>query len=142
MSSEPYENERQASAAARAVIPPEPDWSILSQSQHIEVLHLALADAGVETSDFEERTLAWLSGWEDYTVAIIARWIATAAEPAPGTEIEWAVRIARSNDVTSYDEGTARQLMGMLRENGTPAVLYRREVGPWTPAPGEGTSDA
>jgi lysylphosphatidylglycerol synthetase-like protein (DUF2156 family) len=142
---QPFRNEREASAAARSVIPPEPGWSILSQPQHADLLHRALEAAGVEVSEFESRTAWWLSGWEDYTVSIIARWIAKAAEPAPGTEIEWAVRIARSNDVTSYDEGTARQLMAMLGENGTPAVLYRREVGPWLavaePAAGEGADD-
>ena len=34
----PYENERQASAAARAVIPPDPEWSILSPADIRSVL--------------------------------------------------------------------------------------------------------
>jgi hypothetical protein len=76
----PYESERQASAAARAVIPPEPGWSILGQAQHSALLHAALTDAGVETSDFEDRTAWWLCCWEDYTTAIIAGWIARAYE--------------------------------------------------------------
>jgi hypothetical protein len=138
----PYETEREASAAARAVIPPEPGWSILGQSQHADLLHRALEAAGVETSEFEDRTAWWLAGWEDYTVSIIARWIRRAFESGKaagpdGAEAEWALRIGRSQDVNTYDEDVARHMLAMLRENGTPAELYRREVGPWTPVPEE-----
>jgi len=84
----PFRNEREASAAARSVIPPEPGWSILNQSQHSELLHRALEAAGVEVSEFEDRTAWWLSGWEDYTVSIIARWIAEAARPEAFTEAD------------------------------------------------------
>lgn len=77
---QPFMNEPEASAAARSVIPPEPGWSILSQSQHADLLHRALEAAGVEVSEFESRTAWWLSGWEDYTVSIIARWVRSAHE--------------------------------------------------------------
>jgi hypothetical protein len=76
----PFQNERAACAAARAVIPPEPGWSILSQSQRAELLLCALSDAGVETSTFEYGTAWWLCGWEDHVTAIVARWIARAFE--------------------------------------------------------------
>jgi len=130
----PYASEREASAAARAAIPPEPGWSILSQAQRAELLHRALDAAGVEVSEYEDASAWWLGNWSDHLVAVIARWVTEAAEPEPGTETEWAVQIGNSQEVTSYDEGTARHLMAMLRENGTPAVLYRREVGPWLAA--------
>lgn len=84
----PYMNEREASAAARSVIPPEPGWSILSQSQHADLLHRALGAAGVETSEFEARTVFWLANWEDHVTAIIARWIAKAAEAGAFTEAD------------------------------------------------------
>jgi hypothetical protein len=76
----PYASEREAHAAAVAAIPPEPGWSILSPAKRGELLHQALAGAGVEISDFEARTARWLSGWEDYVTVIVAGWVTRAYE--------------------------------------------------------------
>jgi len=59
-----------------------------------------------------------------------------ASQLPEGTETEWAIRID-SGDITAEDEATARKLLGMFRENGTPAGLYRRQVTPWTEVPGQ-----
>lgn len=69
--------------------------------------------------------------------AEIARRVLEAAVPLvrasdrEGFEVKWAVRVGRSPDLTRYDESAARRVASMVRENGTPAVLYRRLVGPW-----------
>ena len=70
-----YQSERQAVTAMRAVIPPGPDRVILTPQQRREYLGRALEAAGVELSEFEERTAWWLCGIEDYTIAVIARWV-------------------------------------------------------------------
>jgi hypothetical protein len=141
----PYQSEREACAAARAVIPPEPGWSILSQSQLAELLHRALAEAGVETSDFEDRTGWWLSGWEDYTIAIIARWVTRAFETGKaagpdGTVTEWGVTLEGYGNepfASAADEDGARLIAASFPQSRT--AVARREVGPWTPAPEEGS---
>lgn len=79
----PYESERQAHAAAVAAVAPDEGWSILREAGCRELLHRALSDAGVETSAFEDRTIAWLAGWEDYVCAIIAGWVTRAAQAQP-----------------------------------------------------------
>jgi hypothetical protein len=138
VSRSPYQNEREACAAARAVIPPEPGWSILSQSQLAELLHRALAEAGVETSDFEDRTGWWLSGWEDYTIAIIARWVTDAykagkAAGPDGAATEWGVRIAIGTpaEVACPGEKQARNSVVLLRRDHPEfgAVLVTRTSG-------------
>ena len=75
----PFGTEREARAWAHAAIPPEHDRVIQAPRQRVEFLIQALADAGVETSEFEARTMWWLSQWDDHTTAIIARWVAQAA---------------------------------------------------------------
>lgn len=77
---EPYQTEREAVAAARAVIPPHLGWSILSQEQHYVLVHQVLAESGVETSRFEDRTAWWLANYDDNVTAIIARWVSAAYE--------------------------------------------------------------
>lgn len=137
-----YANEREASAAARSVIPPEPGWSILSQAQRAELLHRALETAGVETSEYEDRTVWWLANWEDSAAAIIARWIAEASKPKPGMVTEWgACRRGEAEPfVSGPDEAAARRLAEDLPNAVT--GLVRREVTPWRladePATGEG----
>lgn len=44
----PYETERQAHAAALAVVPPEPGSVILNRGGNIRLLFLALEDASAE----------------------------------------------------------------------------------------------
>ena len=128
----PYQNER----AARAVIPPEPGWSILSQAQMNELLHRALAEAGVETSEFENRTAWWLCGWEDYTIAIIVGWIARAFETgkaagADGAVTEWAVGYTHYPDVPGA--GSPPRYPGVLLRRTGCARSCRRD-----PASGTG----
>jgi len=140
----PYRNEREASAAARSVIPPEPDWSILSQAQRSEVLHRALADAGVETSEFEDSIAWWLSDWGDHYVGIIARWVTEAhraglAARDEGAVTEWGVTLEGYGNepfASSADEDGARLTAASFPRSLTTVV--RREVGPWTPVPEEG----
>lgn len=81
----PYEDEQAARRAAFAVVPPEPDWAILRSGQNRELIRLALRDAGVEASEFEDRVLRGLGHHEDFAVAVIAGWIRRAHEAAkPG----------------------------------------------------------
>jgi hypothetical protein len=144
---EPFKDEREASAAARSVIPPEPGWSILSQEQHAELLRRALEAAGVEVSEFESRTAWWLSGWEDYIVSIIARWVAKAA----GTETEYGVRMTIASvgrEIPCGSEGEARAVLASRGHGHPEAVLVvrspERPAGPWRladePATGGGVS--
>lgn len=88
----PYESECEAVTAMRAVMPPEPGEVILSREQRRRYLAGVLTAAGVDLSDFEARTGAWLCGFEDYTIAIIARWIAAAARNEPQETTEGGTR--------------------------------------------------
>jgi hypothetical protein len=133
----PFRNEREASAAARAVIPPEPDWSILSQAQRAEVLHRALAEAGVETSEFEDSIAWWLSDWGDHYIGIIARWITAEREPAG---VEWGIRFKPGGWPAEHpagSEGDARKVLAAMRESNPEwgaALIVRspeRPAGPW-----------
>jgi hypothetical protein len=82
----PYESEREARQAAFAIVPPEPDWTILRSGQNRELLRSALRQAGVETSEFEDRVASGLGHHEDFACSVIARWIrdANGGKPAPG----------------------------------------------------------
>jgi hypothetical protein len=76
-----YETERAAMAAMHVAVPPDPDRVILSQEQRQQYLYGVLEAAGVVgLSALEGRTAWWLCGWEDYTIAIIARWVQQARE--------------------------------------------------------------
>jgi hypothetical protein len=46
---------------------------------NLAMLHAACDDAGVRLGDYDERILAWLSGWEPATCAVIAGLIRRAA---------------------------------------------------------------
>jgi hypothetical protein len=147
VSRSPYQNEREACAAARAVIPPEPGWSILSRSQRAELLLCALSDAGVETSTFEYGTAWWLCGWEDHVTAIIARWVAGAFEAGKaagpdGAVTEWGVRQRNLSGQGEYvaTYGTAGDHARSVLPYARDGVLVRREVTPWAPVPVEGES--
>jgi hypothetical protein len=65
----PYEDERQASAAARHItsLPPG-TWG---DGNH-RMLCEALSDAGVELGAYDHAIVQWLAGWEPSTVAVIA----------------------------------------------------------------------
>jgi hypothetical protein len=151
----PYENDREASAAARAAVPPEPGHAILSQEQHSELLHRAFAESGVQTSDFEDRSLWWLANYEDYLTAMIARWVRAAYENGKaagpdGAVTEWALAYTHTpnpasglpprREVQPYpDEQSARAAVAAVRAEAPedePGLMCR-EVGPWTPVAGE-----
>jgi hypothetical protein len=147
----PYANEREASAAARSVIPPEPGWSILSQAQRADLLHRALAEAGVEVSESEDASAWWLGNWSDHLVAIIARWITAGREPAG---VEWGIRFKPGGwpaEHPANSEDDAREVITAMRESNPEweaALIVRspeRPAGPWRladePATGEDRTD-
>jgi hypothetical protein len=76
----PFETERQARAAALAVVPPEPGWSILRHAQCRQLLDLACEAAGVEAGEYDKRILEWVSGFEDSACAVFAGLITRAYE--------------------------------------------------------------
>jgi hypothetical protein len=89
----PYADERQARAAALAVVPPEPGWSILRHAQCRQLLDLACEAAGVAAGEYDKRILEWVSGFEDSACAVFAGLITRAylaglatkgTEPATG----------------------------------------------------------
>ena len=141
---EPYENEREAHAAAVAAVPPEDGWTILRKDGCEELLHGALHAAGVETSAYEDGTITWMAThFEDSVVATIARWIAQAAEPEPGAVTEWALAYTHRPDLPGVpvrrilqrypDEADARESVEEIRRlapQDEPALMSR-EVGPW-----------
>jgi hypothetical protein len=47
---------------------------------NLRLLKETIADAHVETGEFDDRTLDWLAGWEPFTVAVIAGLIDRAYE--------------------------------------------------------------
>ena len=76
----PYDTEREASQAAISTAgPPRPGWSILNEAQRHNMLLDACEAAGIELGDYDRRILAWLTHWEDATVAVIAGLIGRAA---------------------------------------------------------------
>jgi hypothetical protein len=141
----PYENDREAHAAAVAAIPPEPGWSILSQAQRDRLLRDALTAAGVETSAFEDRTAWGLGNWEDYLCATVARWIAAAHEAGKaagpdGSATAWGLRYESDDGgdvVMPYTEEEVRQILREAGRTGpaTRRTVVTRQVGPWTEAP-------
>lgn len=81
----PYDSERQARAAALAIVPPEPGWSILRHAQCRQLLDLACEAAGVETGEYDKRILEWVSGFEDSACAVFAGLITRAYEAGKTT---------------------------------------------------------
>lgn len=76
---QPFENEREAHAAAvEAGGPPRPGWSILSDAQNRQMLTGACEAAGVDLGTYDARILGWLAGFEDSTCAVIAGLITRA----------------------------------------------------------------
>jgi hypothetical protein len=76
----PFETEREARAVALAAAgPPRPGWSILNEAQRHNMLLDACEAAGLQLGDYDRRILAWLTHWEDSTVAVIAGLITRAA---------------------------------------------------------------
>jgi hypothetical protein len=139
----PYENDREASAAARAAVPPEPGHAILSQEQRSELLHRAFAESGVQTSDFEDRSLWWLANYEDYLTAMIARWVRAAYENGKaagpdGAVTEWGFRYTSDDGgdvVMSYPLLDVQQ-MGREFPPGLASTrtAVARQAGPWAEA--------
>ena len=150
----PYESEQQASAAARAAIPPAPGHVILSWSQLDGLLHLALAESGVETTAYEDGTVGWLANYEDSTVQVIAGWIRRAYEAGkaarPETAAEWGTRFidedGREHMGANFGTGLQAELFarGLAAAGKAPdwrGITVTREVTPWTPAPEEEAPD-
>jgi len=78
----PFETEREARAAAHALVPPDKGWSILSAAQNRQLLGRACEAAGIEMGRYDDRIIEWLAGWEDATCAVIAGLITRAHEAA------------------------------------------------------------
>ena len=140
MPDQPYETQRQAHAAAVAAIPPEDGLNVLSDAQNRQLLARAL----------EEQRSPGLRSDGDRgmaeprmpTVAEIARWIETAAQPPGGTVTEWAIRVAdpdsgrTDESMPVASEEVARAAVPAWRRGGSAQVaVVSRQVGPWTEAP-------
>jgi hypothetical protein len=78
----PFDTDREAHAAAVAVIPPGPDWPILSAEQNRQLLTQACEQAGVTLGAYDRGIIEWLSGYEDATCAVIAGLITRAGKGA------------------------------------------------------------
>ena len=63
---------QQTAVGAAAAGPPRPGWSSLNEAQRHNMLLDACADAGVAVGAYDSRIVAWLTHWEDPTVAVIA----------------------------------------------------------------------
>lgn len=74
----PFHTEAEASAAAHALVPPPPGWSILRTPENYRLLTEACHDAGVELGAYDDGILAWLAQFEDSTCAVIAGLITRA----------------------------------------------------------------
>jgi hypothetical protein len=74
----PFETEREARAAAHALMPPVEGRSILSAAQNRQLLGRACESAGVTMGRYDDRIVGWLAGWEDATCAVIAGLISRA----------------------------------------------------------------
>lgn len=142
MPDQPYETQRQAHAAAVAAIPPENGLSVLSAGQNRQLLGRALEAASVPMGRFGHEIAEWLSRQEDATVAEIARWIETAAQPPEGTVTKWGVRFDGPppfrSQLSAYDtEAEARHQAAVTPAtvSGWSATVMSREVTPWTEAP-------
>lgn len=126
MSTGPFETEREACAAALAAAgPPRPGWSILNEAQRHNMLLDACADAGVAVGAYDSRILAWLTHWEDPTVAVIAGLITRAHRP----ELDQA-RAALLGTAVSLDEDQAATVIAALDD----ASEGIRERAAWCPA--------
>lgn len=77
----PFATEREADRAAHDLGGPAREgWSILSTIQREAMLLAACESAGVELGAYDKRIVAWLSHWEDGTVAVVAGLVLRAAE--------------------------------------------------------------
>jgi hypothetical protein len=80
----PFENEREARAAAHEVVRPEPCWSILHKSQSRFILERACKSAGVELGVYDRQILDWLSGFDDSVCTVVEGWSPARPQlPAP-----------------------------------------------------------
>ena len=78
MTDGPFETYRDAARAARAAVPPEEGWTVLSAAQNRQLLGRALEAAGVEMGRYDDRIAEWLAGFEDSACAVIAGWVTRA----------------------------------------------------------------
>ena len=84
----PFDTEREASAAAHAVIPPAPGRVVLTAAQNRQVLDLACAAALVELGAYDARVTGWLAGYEDAMCAVVAGLITRAHAAGGGLTAE------------------------------------------------------
>ena len=77
----PYQTERQAAGAARAVHTAA--GGVSTTAGNHQMLTQACAAARVQLGDWDRRVLAWLAGWEPATCAVVAGLICRAAAPPP-----------------------------------------------------------
>jgi hypothetical protein len=101
------------------------------------------AAAEVLFRDYESQYAADRLTWRDF--AALARQSLEAALPhlRPGMATEWGVHCTNLSGQGQFvaiygtSEGNARGVLASYRHGYPDAVLVRREVGPWTPAPEE-----
>lgn len=74
----PFGTEADAMAAACAAAGTTDLAVAVSPGANLALLGGALAEAGVVTGAFEDRTVGWLAEWGPVKAAVIARWIVEA----------------------------------------------------------------
>ena len=139
----PYQDERQAHAAAIAAIPPKDGRSILRDSQNRQLLEDACAAASVELAAFDRRIIDWLAGFEDSTCMVFAglilrAWEAGKTTAAEGTVTEWGLRLTGESCepiFSAYPGEEAARYAVPGFQGVFDTVVVRRECGPWKEAP-------
>lgn len=76
----PFETERDARAAAHAIVPPESGRPALLAPQNYLLLERACTAAGAGLGAYDRRVLGWLAGFEDSICAVVAGLVARAAQ--------------------------------------------------------------
>jgi hypothetical protein len=134
----PFETERDARAAAHAVVPPEYGWSILRRPQNRLLLEQACATAGIELGAYDARILDWLAGFEDSMCAVVAGLIARAAAGhgeaedtglspelvAPAGVLPWVMSDDKSHWRTELPDGRTAVIRHVLGEDGESSLLF------------------
>lgn len=104
----PYETERDAAYAARALGGPLRDgWSILSAEQNRQLLTQACDSAGITLGAYDERIMTWLAGFEDSTCAVIAGVITRAHQSAKLTRRQLATVLDALDVAAEYKRDRA-----------------------------------
>jgi hypothetical protein len=110
----------------------------------------ACEEARVTLGAYDARIIRWLANWDPETCAVVAGLIARKRPHPEGTVTGWALAYTHRPAVPDLparrvvqpypSEAEAREAVAQLcrlSPEDEPALM-RREVGPWTPVPGEG----